>query len=256
MLSLLLGLVIAPVVWLVTGFGQAKLIAATEEGLTLNTATVALAVLAGAGLAFGLVAATRISPLGPLAAGLVLIGGQVAYVARAEKITDLLPKEVLGVEGAFTLPAATGMAAVLGVGLLIALFSVGRWRKWPKFDQPDDAFLDGAAPIGAPTPSGARQQFGGDDPMVARPLGSSIGAPDEPTRAYAGASTGGDPRRYEAFGYVNDEPTRPASGWPEPHEQSWRPGSEADLDDSERTTRLPGSHSDTSPWSDPPRRLG
>lgn len=244
LLSLLLGLVIAPAVWIGAGFGQAKLVNASADGISVRGALVPLAILAGAGLVFGLIAVTKISPVGPFLAGLLLIGGQLAYVARAERITELLPKKIAGAEGVLTLPAATGLAAVLGACLLLAVFSIARWRRWPKYDQPEDSFLsDSAAPIGSPTPAGLRTSY---DP---------IGAPaEEPTRAFAGAPSGGDPGRYEAFGYVSDEPTRPASAWPESPEPRWRPGAD-DQGESERTTRLPtGDPGVGGPWGGAPRR--
>ena len=222
LLSLLFGLVIAPAVWVVTGYGQARLAAASEAGLTVGRAGVALAVLAGGGLVLGLVAVTRLSPLGPLAAGLILLGGQLGYVARPEPVTELLPGSLFGVEGAFTLPAETGLAAVLGGMLLLALFSVGRWRRWPTPEEPEESFLSDAPPIGSPTPSGARRSYGstsstsGDTASSDEPT-RAYGQPDEPTRRYGGGTTSdtdsgyGSQARYEPFGYVSDEPTRQTS---------------------------------------------
>ena len=247
-LSLLLGLVIAPVVWIGAGLGQAKLAQAAADGVTLNSATVPLAILAGAGLVFGLIAVTRISPLGPILAGLLLIGVQLAYVARAERITELLPKRVAGAEGVLTLPAATGLAAVLGAALLFAVLSVARWRRWPKYDQPEDTFLsDSATPIGSPTPAGARKSY------------EPVGAPaEESTRAFAGSPSGADPGRHEPYGYASDEPTRTVSSWPEAPAPKWHAAGN-DSDETERTTRLPaGAPSAESgaggPWGDSPRR--
>ncbi|MGH3713113.1 MAG: hypothetical protein ACRDT4_06565 [Micromonosporaceae bacterium] len=251
-LSLLAGLVIAPAVWIATGLGQVKLSQAMADGGGSGAALTAVAILAAAGLIVGLIASTRISPLGPLVAGLLLLGGQLLYVYRPTAFPKLGSTELLSAPGGMIIiaPATTGLAAVLGTSLVVALLSIGRWRKWPKYEQPDDTFLsDSAAPIGAPTPAGARQSFGADDPIMAgRPLGR-----EEPTRAFAGTPpAGADQSRYEAFGYVSDEPTRPAPPWPESHEPAWRPG--ADLDEGERTTRLPGAADSGGPWTEPPRR--
>jgi hypothetical protein len=147
LISLLLGLVIAPAVWIAAGLGQARLMEATDPEITLRGAFVPLAVLAGAGLVFGLIATTRVSPAGPLVAGLLLLGIQIAYLARPETVTGFLPKKILGTEGALTLPAATGLGAVLGVGLMVALFSLGRWRNWPYDDSPSYAFLGDSGPV-------------------------------------------------------------------------------------------------------------
>lgn len=205
-LSLLAGLVIAPVVWIVTGLGQVKLgLAMRAEGWDSGRALTALAVLAAAGLLIGLIASTRISPLGPVIVGLLFLGAQVLFAARPTAVPKLGSTKLLGVDAGIIVvtPPATGLPAVLGAGMLVALLSIGRWRRWPKFDQPDDSFLsDSAAPIGSPTPAGARQAF------------APVGA-EEPTRAFAGTPSGGDQSRYEAFGYVSDEPPRPAPPWPE-----------------------------------------
>ncbi|MGH3737372.1 MAG: hypothetical protein ACRDT6_17430 [Micromonosporaceae bacterium] len=248
-LSLLAGLLIAPVAWIVIGLGQTKLgLAAAGDQYDTGRAIPALAVLAAAGLLIGLIGSTRISPLGPLFAGLLLLGGQALYVWRPSVIPGLGSTKLLGVPaGAFmSTPASTGLAGVLGASLVVALLSIGRWRRWPKFQQPDDAFLsDSAAPIGSPTPPGARQGFGADDPLAGRP-----GA-EEPTRAFAGAGgPSGDPGRYEAFGYISDEPTRPAPPWPDSPAPAWRP--DRDYDESASTTRLPGA--EPGPWTEPPRR--
>ena len=182
LLSLLLGLLIAPAVWIAAGLGQAKLIEVTDTGLTLRGATVPLAVLAGAGLVFGIIATTRVSPAGPLVAGLLIVGVQVAYLARPERITDLVPKKFLGAEAALTLPATTGLGAVLGVGLMVALFSLGRWRTWPGDDMPAYAFLGDSGPVlGSSTPS---KVYDGESTSS---FPSKVS--DETTASLAGAAT-------------------------------------------------------------------
>ncbi|HEX6076653.1 MAG TPA: hypothetical protein VFZ32_15490 [Micromonosporaceae bacterium] len=186
LISLLLGLVIAPAVWIAAGLGQAKLIQATDSGLTLRGATVPLVALAAAGLVFGVIATTRVSPAGPLTAGLLIVGIQVAYLARPERITELLPEEILGTQDVLTLPAATGLGAVLGVGLMVAIFSLGRWRNWPYDDSPSYAFLGDSGPVGAATPSAARKAYGDES------TSSFSTVSDETTHSLAGASTGTD----------------------------------------------------------------
>ncbi|MGH3648732.1 MAG: hypothetical protein ACRDTM_16350, partial [Micromonosporaceae bacterium] len=233
-LSLLAGLLIAPVVWVATGIGQAKLARAMVEGnWDSGRAFTALAIIGAAGLLVGLIASTRISPLGPVVAGLLLLGGQALFVLRPTAMPKLGSTKLLGIDGGMVViaPPSSGLLGLLGAAMVVALLSIGRWRRWPKFDQPDDAFLsDSAAPIGSPTPAGARQTFGAE----------------EPTRTFAGAPSGPDQGRYEAFGYVSEEPTRPAPPWPDSPEPAWRPGS--DLGESERTTRLPG-RAEPGPWT-------
>ncbi|MQA26660.1 MAG: hypothetical protein GEU94_14615 [Micromonosporaceae bacterium] len=253
--SILASLIIAPVTWLLVGFGQAKLVKASadSEGFTLGDASVPLALLAGAGLVYGLIAVTRISPLGAVLGALFFAGGQLAYAWRPMKFTDVLPQKVFGETGVLTLPASTGVAAILGGALLLSLFSVGRWRRWPRYDEPEDLYERDAGQVGAPTPAGARQPF--DDPMgppPGSPIGSPVGGPAEPTRAFAG-SPAAEPPRYEPFGYVSDEPGRSGPAWSDAPEPPWHGG--------ERPTRLRGAGdvmgpSDPGaggPWLEPPR---
>jgi hypothetical protein len=185
LLSLLLGLVITPAVWIAAGLGQAKLVQVTETGITLRGATVPLAVLAAAGLVFGIVATTRISPAGPLAAGLLLVGVQVAYLARPERITELASRDLLGEEKVLLLPATTGLGAVLGVGLMVAVFSLGRWRAWPGDDMPAYAFLGESGPVGRS--SSTSNAYSGDsiDPFPSK-------VSDDTTASLAGASAGSE----------------------------------------------------------------
>ncbi|MGH3749792.1 MAG: hypothetical protein ACRDT8_20605, partial [Micromonosporaceae bacterium] len=255
LLSILAGLIIAPATWVLVGLSQAKFASATRgaDGFTFGDLTTPLALLAAAGLVFGLIAVTKISPLGPALGGLIFIGGQLMYAWRPMTMADLLSaKNIFGETGVLTLPASTGVAMILGAAMLTALFSVGRWRTWPKFDDPDDAFLgESAAPIGSPTPAGARHAyggaFGGEPAPPARPLSPPAAAPPgQPAHAFSGSSPSSDQGRYEPFGYVSDEPTRQAnpSSWPDPLEPSWRPSAEDDR--TESTTRLPpGSSGDS-----------
>ena len=259
LLSILAGLIIAPATWLLVGFGQAKFVKITNdtEGFTLSDATVPLALLAAAGLVYGLIAVTRISPLGPLIAALFFAGGQLAYAWRPMKFGDLLSGgKVFGETGVLTLPASTGVAAIMGGALLLTLFSIGRWRRWPKPEEPEDLF-DRDTQVGSPTPPGARQSFG--DAPLGPPL-SPVGAPEEATRAFAGAPPPAEPPRYEPFGYVSDEPARTGPSWADEPEPAWRTaGDMAPPPDPERTGRLRGGADvmgppDVStPWTEPPR---
>ncbi len=181
LISLILGLVIAPAVWIATGLGQARLMAATDSEITLRGAFVPLAVLAAAGLVFGIIATTRVSPAGPLVAGLLMLGLQIAYLARPETVTGFLPKKILGSEGALILPATTGLGAVLGVGLMVALFSLGRWRNWPYDDSPAYAFLGDSGPVSSST----RRTYDEESTGSFRTASS-----DETTRNLSGSSSG------------------------------------------------------------------
>src|SRR5687768_17053822 len=76
--SLLAGLVIAPVAWVLIAAGQSRTVRTFErwQGMDqVHTGNLLrpLGLLAGAGLLIGLLLALRLSPLGPLVAGLAYL---------------------------------------------------------------------------------------------------------------------------------------------------------------------------------------
>lgn len=131
--SLIVGVVIGIVAWMLIGYSQAHLGALPVTGLghpTWSAYQLPLLLMAIAGLLVGLVAATRISPAGPLVAGAGFVVLQLAYVA-SPGFLDWLPRSVFGQTRIWTRPAATGVAALLGLVMLVAILSVRRWQRWP-----------------------------------------------------------------------------------------------------------------------------
>src|SRR5437764_15284327 len=76
--SLLAALILGPAAWILLAYGQTDLKPAGDDGRWWEKA----AFLAVAGLLVGLVATTRVSPLGPLVAGIVFTGYGVAALWR------------------------------------------------------------------------------------------------------------------------------------------------------------------------------
>lgn len=154
LLSLIAGLVIAPVAWLLVGLGQTKLSDVNSESATADWG-LPLALLAAAGLLIGLIASTRLSPAGPVLAGLIFLGAQGVFVWDPSLVVDNTPDSILGEKLVAAIPAASGTGMLLGVVMLVSVFSVARWRGAPQ----DDGF-------GAPAPP-QNDLFGASRPSLA-----------------------------------------------------------------------------------------
>ncbi|BCJ28377.1 hypothetical protein AB0I55_27120 [Actinocatenispora sera] len=131
--SLIAGIVVAIVAWGVLGWAQAKLGATAVSGISSHnwgTYSWPLLFLAIGGLLIGLIASTRISPSGPLIAGIGYLVLQALYV-QWPGFLNWLPHSVLGQTDIWTRPARSGLFAVLGLAMLVAIASVRRWQRWP-----------------------------------------------------------------------------------------------------------------------------
>ena len=125
--SLAASVVIGVVAWILIGWAQAKL-GVSASGWSAYA--LPLLLMAIGGLLIGLVAATRVSPFGPFVAGGGYVLLQLAYVTWPGFL-NWLPDSVFGQHDIWTRPAATGLAAVLGLVMLTAILSIRRWQRWP-----------------------------------------------------------------------------------------------------------------------------
>jgi hypothetical protein len=141
--TVLAALVIAPLAWLLLAFGEARSLQAFggQAGSTPDPAATLdsrdflqpLLFLAAAGILLGLIATLRFSPLGAFLTGLAYAGSYALLLAGPEQTLKLFPTNVslFGLHADATTPIRTGTAALVGAALLIAVVSVGRWRRWP-----------------------------------------------------------------------------------------------------------------------------
>jgi hypothetical protein len=199
--SSLAGLVAAPLVWVLIALGQGgslRLVDLWErEGDFDTTHLIAPAgYLAAAGVVLGLLATLRVSPAGPLVAGALLVTPYALMFANPLTVRDELPaaRDVLGETLRLTLPLDNGTLLLIGVLLLMAVFSAQRWRRWP---------APAAGPAAeAPAPSeapGADEGPPADEPteplpdgeLGDRPLAGSRPVGYDPT-GYETASTGNE----------------------------------------------------------------
>lgn len=137
-LSLLAGVAVAPLTWVLIALGQggsSETIAAWVDAGRFNSANLIepAVYLAIGGILLGLIATLRISPLGPLFAGLLLITPYVALFATPFRVRDAVPDNwrVFGDPLPLHLPLDNGTLFFLGSMLVIATFSAKRWRRWP-----------------------------------------------------------------------------------------------------------------------------
>jgi hypothetical protein len=127
--SIVLALVLAPATWILTGVGLSKFAEARADsgGFDMDLA-VGVGAVVGAGLCYALLVLPRLSPLGPVLAGLAFLGLVVWRVADLAGFDRAVPADFLDVSLALRNPAE-GYAAVLAMPLLGTLFSPRRWQR-------------------------------------------------------------------------------------------------------------------------------
>ncbi|BCB85103.1 hypothetical protein [Phytohabitans suffuscus] len=136
--SLLAGVVAAPLTWLLVSVGQARsssTVAGWAEARRYDTLDLIepAAYLAVAGILLGVIGTLRFSPLGPLVAGLALIAPYGGLFADPLAVRDAVPDNwaLLDRDIPLLVPLDNGTLPLLGTLLVIAAFSVQRWRRWP-----------------------------------------------------------------------------------------------------------------------------
>ncbi|SDY74211.1 hypothetical protein SAMN05421684_1311 [Asanoa ishikariensis] len=136
--SLLAGIVAAPLVWILLALGQdgsTSTITTWADTSAFNTARLIepAVYLAAAGIALGVLATLRWSPLGPLIAGLLLMAPYVGMFIAPLRVRSAVPGgwRLFGDPLQLRLPLDNGTLLFLGLLLAMAAFSVQRWRRWP-----------------------------------------------------------------------------------------------------------------------------
>lgn len=136
--SLLAGVVAAPLTWVLVSMGQADSSntvagwAETRRYDTLDLIEPAI-YLVVAGVLLGVIGTLRFSPLGPLVAGLLLITPYAGLFVDPLAVRDAVPDNwnVFDRDIPLLVPLDNGTLVLLGALLVIAAFSVQRWRRWP-----------------------------------------------------------------------------------------------------------------------------
>ncbi|GIG89429.1 hypothetical protein [Plantactinospora endophytica] len=161
--SLLFGLVIAPIVWVLAGIGLIRFNGGITQDRTGDMILGFVVILLVGGL-LAVLLLPRWSPIGPAAAGLLFMAMALWSMVDFGSMTEVMPRSFLGVDFALTAPAgalATLLAVLLGATVLVP----HRWRSprpaaglpgavgqpgYPSYPAPG-----GQYPPGTPPPSGS-----------------------------------------------------------------------------------------------------
>jgi hypothetical protein len=129
LLSLVLGLVLAPLIYVAAGFSAVKFADVNSQGdIALVSGLLGLAAALVAGGLYALLVMARLSPFGPVVAGLLYLGVTVWDLLDRTGYAKAVPAKLFGIDHLLTVPVGFG-SALLAVPLLFTVFSPRRWRR-------------------------------------------------------------------------------------------------------------------------------
>lgn len=219
LLSLLLGIVMAPVLWVLAGLGGTRYLEAygdadPDDGLT-RAALLGVALLLATGLVLGLLLASRLSPVGPAVAGLTFLAVGVLFLLERPRVLEAVSELSGANRDALVFPLVTGVSWLLGMALVVPLAFPSRWRGRPA---PVPATEPEAAPSGDGAPSGPSAPGGAPyGPPQGGPPGALHGAPQGlPPSAPGGLSYGPPqgPPGAAPYGHPHHRPGPPPGAGP------------------------------------------
>jgi hypothetical protein len=284
--SLIAGILIAPVAWCLIALGQARSAATVASWIAANQfdtkdLVAPAAYLAAAGVLIGLIATLRISPVGPLVAGLLYTGTYVGLFFSPLRVRDAVPGSVtlLNTNIAPRIPLDNGTLLLVGVTLLIAVFSAARWRG--RTVPPAETAAPAVEPVDVPAPeTEPYRPYQPDQTTVAPAPGfgeQTWSAPEQRSVADTdqapayGSSQWGQPYqpapRTEQPALRTEQPAprteqpalrteQPASERPTAAPSGSESGSRTVATEPEQAADQPQQPQSNSPWSTPPPRTG
>ncbi|HEU0240659.1 MAG TPA: hypothetical protein VFR11_15475 [Micromonosporaceae bacterium] len=191
--SIALSIVLAPVIFVLVGVGQAKV--ALNLGLAQTRWSefgIGVAALLVAAACCAVLTLTRVSPAGPALIGLVFLAVAIVAVAVPSSILPHVGNGLFGVRGDTTLPLQSGVLMLIAVPLLATVFSARRWRggetrQAAQAESPPHGYGPPTVPVQQPYPRAAQADPFGTTPVPAQsPVMSSgefvatVPAEDEP----------------------------------------------------------------------------
>jgi hypothetical protein len=123
--SLLLALGLTPMIYAAAGVSAARLADARQLGAS---AGIGLGAAFVAGALYALLVMVRLSPVGPVVAGLAYVGVTIWSLLDWNGFTSLIPADLFGETGALHRPVGMG-TALLAAPLILTVFSPRRWRR-------------------------------------------------------------------------------------------------------------------------------
>jgi hypothetical protein len=129
-LSVVLGIVLAPLIYIAAGIAAVKFTESrTGDSLNLAPTAIALGAALAAGGLYALLVMARLSPVGPVLAGVLYLGVTIWALVSPSSFTDVVPGDLFSIEGALHIPVGMG-TVILAVPLLVTIFSPRRWRRF------------------------------------------------------------------------------------------------------------------------------
>ncbi|MFG3302056.1 hypothetical protein [Micromonospora chersina] len=196
--SFLAGLVVAPVTWVLVTLGQDGSERTVHRWVEIGTYStpnlIEPAVYLGvAGILLGLLGTLRFSPLGPAVAGLLLVVPYLGLFVAPFSVRDRVPEswKMLGDPLPLRHPLENGTLFLIGVLLLMAVFSGQRWRQWPRGAAAEAELTPAAEPIEHNPPLGDWPPAGPKKEGDTAPL--TLAYPDTPTEPLPRRSGGESP---------------------------------------------------------------
>ena len=160
--SLVLSLALTPLIYISAGFSAVKFGDARGLGAAAGLGLLAAFV---AGAAYAVLVMTRLSPVGPIVAGLIYLGVTFWAVLNQAGFESVVPADLAGQKGVLHVPVGMG-TALLAAPLLLTVFSPRRWRSSAELPAPSyeaaPSYADGttsAAPSYATTVTSAAPTY-------------------------------------------------------------------------------------------------
>jgi hypothetical protein len=157
--SLVLSLALTPLIYISAGLSAVKFGDARGLGMTAGLGLLAAFV---AGALYAVLVMSRLSPVGPIVAGLIYLGVTFWAVLDRSGFESVIPADILGQKGLLHVPVGMG-TALLAAPLLLTVFSPRRWRST---EAPAASSYD-AAPVYADVDTSAAPSYSTAVPSAA-----------------------------------------------------------------------------------------
>ncbi len=226
LLSVVLSIILAPLTYLAAGFAAVKLDAAHLDGTTIDWTAAGIGIGAGvaAGALYAVLVMARLSPVGPMLAGLVFLGATVWFYLDSASFKRVFDFDLFHEQHILLRPVGAG-TLLLSIPLLATVFSPRRWSASTQPAQPLTAdaaapAYPAAVPSAAPTygeqPTFGEQPAYGEQPTFGeQPAYGAYGEQPTTSPAYAPYSTESTPVYQPPAGTTSSVFT-PASSEPTP----------------------------------------
>src|SRR5215475_13473088 len=140
LLSVVLSIILAPVIYVAAGLAALKLDAAHLDTTSIHWTDVEVGLAAGvvAGALYAVLVMSRISPLGPAIAGLAYLGVTIWSFLQPTSFRNRFDFDIVGQHHVLLQPAGAG-TLLLAIPLLATVFSTRRWAPSEPSGLPYDA---------------------------------------------------------------------------------------------------------------------